>query len=274
MASGKLWDYVASGARALGGLGPLGRSGGLAGSWLVKSAGGVGRPGSTAGFGASPAGGGGLGGPLRAGSGGMVGPQALSRPELERLRWTDRAGGCVPDARHVQVADVVRRVLRGGGRSASVSVRIPVGLPVVVADARRLEAALAGLVDHAVRRNPPGVRVLVRIDPVPGPGGPGGLGFPGFPGSPEVPAGELARVELRVVDQGPSELPEARHWLPAGVRAAEPGGPADGREPGGAGDAAGPSVPALVRAAGGRLGVEQTPGGGVTVVLVLTVAGD
>ncbi|WP_327683384.1 ATP-binding protein [Kitasatospora sp. NBC_00458] len=272
MAGGKLWDYVASGARALGGFGPRARAGASAGAWLLKGSGG-GRPGGATAPGAVPAVGG-PGGPGRFGSGGMVGPQPLSRTELERLRWTDRVGGCVPDARHVQVADVVRRVLRGGGRSAAVSVLMPVGLPVVAADSRRLEAALAALVDHAIRRNPPGVRVLVRVDAVPGPGGPGRLGFPGASAVPEVPVGELARVELRVVDRGPSEMPEARHWLIAGARTGEPGGPDGGRGPGGPAGRVGPSVPALARAAGGRLGVEQTPGGGVTVVLVLSVAGD
>ncbi|MDY0813268.1 hypothetical protein [Kitasatospora purpeofusca] len=333
MAGGKLWGYVASGARALGGLGPLGRSGALAGARLLRGVGGGGRPepdrhGVML---AAPIGTVGAGSPSRSAVGGMAGPQLLSRPELERLRWIDRAGGCVPDARHVQVAEVVGRVLRGGGRGASVVVRLPVGLPVVVADAPRLEAALAGLVDHAIRRSPAGARVLVRADPLPGPdgllgargwagsGGVFGRGASGkgsfgkgvlgrraftggaFGGS-EAWTAEPARVELRVVDRGESEPAEARHWLLAGMYG-EPGIPGAGWPPGGglggpgsgggsgwavegAGDAAGPrrgtggpepvgpSISALVRAAGGRLRVEQTAGGGLTVVLVLAVARD
>ncbi|MFB8238560.1 hypothetical protein ACFC58_18600 [Kitasatospora purpeofusca] len=333
MAGGKLWGYVASGARALGGLGPLGRSGALAGARLLKGVGGGGRPepdrhGSML---TAPIGAVGAGSSGRSAVGGMAGPQLLSRPELERLRWIDRAGGCVPDARHVQVAEVVGRVLRGGGRGASVAVRLPVGLPVVIADAPRLEAALAGLVDHAIRRSPAGAGVLVRADPLPGPdgllgarggAGPGGVFGRGASGKGSLGKGALgkgaftggafggseawtaepARVELRVVDRGSSEPPEARQWLLAGMYG-EPGIPGAGWAPGGgfggpgsgggsgwavggAGDATaprrgtsgpepvGPSISALVRAAGGRLRVEQTAGGGLTVVLVLAVARD
>ncbi|WP_159394525.1 hypothetical protein [Streptomyces sp. NRRL S-495] len=182
------------------------------------------------------------------------------------------------------------------------------GLPVVIADAPRLEAALAGLVDHAIRRSPAGARVLVRADPLPGPDGllgarggvgPGGvfgrgasgkgslgrgvLGKGAFTGGAfggsEAWTAEPARVELRVVDRGASEPPEARQWLLAGMYGS-------GWAVGGAGDATasrrgtggpepvGPSISALVRAAGGRLRVEQTAGGGLTVVLVLAVARD
>ncbi|MFD8787617.1 hypothetical protein, partial [Kitasatospora sp. NPDC059599] len=78
------------------------------------------------------------------------------------------------------------------------------------------------------------------------------------------PRGEAAgpgrgRVVIRISDRGAHELPEAREWLLAGVR---PGGPV------------GPALHSLVLAAGGRLAVESTPGGGLTVVLLLTVAHD
>ncbi|MFJ3791138.1 hypothetical protein [Kitasatospora sp. NPDC090091] len=197
----------------------------------------------------------------------MAGPRPLSRAELERVHWTVRPIGCGPQAQHVQVAEVVQRVLRGGGRAAAVSTRIPGGLPVVKGDARRLETALAGLVDHAVRRNPAGAAVLVRAEVAAvGRAGPRRARGAEDVGGPEE-AGALdpasgwgggpARVEIRVVDRGPCELPEAREWLLAGMRT---GGPA------------GPAVHGLVRAAGGRLAVEQTPGGGLTVVLALAVA--
>ncbi|MEU9076043.1 hypothetical protein ACFYUY_25250 [Kitasatospora sp. NPDC004745] len=228
MARGKLWGYVASGARALGARGVPGRAGGGA----VDEAPGPFHPGA------------------------MAGPRALSGPELERLGWTGRQSGCEPRARHVQVAEVVRRVVRGGGRAAAVTVRVAPGLPVVAGDARRLEAALAGLVDHAVRRNPPGGRVLVRAEVAGGPG----------PAADELVAAGLGaaarprgRVEIRVSDRGTDALPEAREWLLAGVR---PDGPV------------GPTVHSLVLAAGGRVAVEPTPGGGLTVVLLLAVAHD
>ncbi|MFF1796218.1 hypothetical protein ACFVXQ_18695 [Kitasatospora sp. NPDC058263] len=265
MARGKLWGYVASGARALGGFGAFGAAaGGGRGGGPGAGEDGTGEKagfGPADGFGRPPA-------------GVMAGPRELSSPELERVRWTDRAEGCGPRAPHVQVADVVQRVLRGGGRAGQVAVRIPAGLPVVVADARRLESALAGLVDHAIRRSPWGARVLVRadvvdagaVDPgvrdfggrdVPRAGAGAGAGGAAGLASAAGPGAGRARVELRVVDRGQSELPEARQWLLAGLRSA---------------GAAGPAVDGLVRAAGGRLAVEQTPGGGLTVVLALSVA--
>ncbi|WP_395293182.1 hypothetical protein ACF9IK_05935 [Kitasatospora hibisci] len=197
----------------------------------------------------------------------MAGPRPLSRAELERVRWTVRPIGCGPQPQHVQVAEVVQRVLRGGGRAAAVSARIPGGLPVVKGDARRLETALAGLVDHAVRRSPAGSAVVVRAEVAAGgrtrprragdADDAGGLGGGGGPDPESGWRGAPARVEVRVVDRGPCELPEARQWLLAGMRTSGPVGPA---------------VHGLVRAAGGRLAVEQTPGGGLTVVLALTVA--
>ncbi|GAA2786151.1 hypothetical protein GCM10010505_12860 [Kitasatospora aburaviensis] len=197
----------------------------------------------------------------------MAGPRPLGRAELERVNWTVRPIGCGPQAQHVQVAEVVQRVLRGGGRAAAVAVRIPGGLPVVKGDARRLETALAGLVDHAVRRTPAGAAVVVRAEvAAAGRTGPrrahgaDDVGGAGGAGDPDPTGGwgtGPARVEVRVVDRGPCELPEAREWLLAGMRTSGPVGPA---------------VHGLVRAAGGRLAVEQTPGGGLTVVLALAVA--
>ncbi|MEU6968680.1 hypothetical protein AB0A71_13230 [Kitasatospora aureofaciens] len=229
MARGKLWGYVASGARALGAFGGAGGA---------EHKGAAGTPG---GLGPYP--------PVE-----MAGPRTLSRTELDQLRWTGRQAGCEPQARHVQVAEVVRRVLRGGGRAAAVTVRMAPGLPVVAGDARRMEAAVAGLVDHAIRRSPLGGRVLVRADiRRTGPTAPRtGVGR-------GTTAHRRERVEIRISDRGTYEPPEAREWLLAGVR---PSGPV------------GPALHSLVLAAGGRLVVEPTPGGGLTVVLLLTVAYD
>ncbi|RKT12025.1 hypothetical protein BX285_5990 [Streptomyces sp. 1114.5] len=281
MARVRLWGYVASGARVLGAIGTIG-----------GTAGGPGRRGGS----------GRAGGPATAEAedgtgpfqpGGMAAPRALTRTELERLGWTGRQAGCEPMARHVQVADVLRRVIRGGDRSAAVTVRVAPGLPVVTGDARRLEAAVAGLVDHAIRRSRPGGRVLVRADVARGrrvrraPGRPaprgrdvtrdssrdsaldatrnggrnGGLGTGLGTGRGTGPDGtrKRGRVEIRISDRGDHELPEAREWLLPDVRADGPVGPA---------------LHSLVLAAGGRLAVEPTPGGGLTVVLLLTVAYD
>ncbi|MFF4926660.1 sensor histidine kinase [Kitasatospora sp. NPDC001261] len=237
MARGRLWGYVATGAKALGALG------GTVGAVGTGRRGGSGRVGAAAPTGVEE-------GPGPYSPGAMAAPRALDRTELERLRWTGRQAGCEPMARHVQVADVVRRVVRGGGRAAAVTVRVAPGLPVVAGDARRLEAVLAGLVDHAIRRSPLGGRVLVRADVA---GGASALRAPGRT------AATRARVEVRVSDRGAYEPPEARERLIPGVRADGPVGPALHR---------------LVVAAGGRLAVEPTPGGGLTMVLLLTVAYD
>ncbi|MFD5464377.1 hypothetical protein ACFWIQ_16365 [Kitasatospora sp. NPDC127059] len=247
MTRGKLWGYVASGARALGALGGVGGAGAVD----RKDDGGA-----PDGLGPFP--------PTA-----MAGPRTLSRTELDRLSWTGRQAGCEPQARHVQVAEVVRRVVRGGGRAVAVTVRLAPGLPVVAGDARRMEAAVAGLLDHAIRRSPLGSRVLVRADVTrPGPAAPRTAAEPDITGQVTTGHGTSGRgtagrsrerVEIRISDRGTYEPPEAREWLLAGVRASGPVGPA---------------LHSLVVAAGGRLAVEPTPGGGLTVVLLLAVAYD
>ncbi|MEU3570646.1 hypothetical protein AB0E96_19815, partial [Kitasatospora sp. NPDC036755] len=127
MARGRLWGYVASGARALSAFG------GTVGAVGTGRRGRYGRTGGSA-VAAEE-------GPDPSSRGAMAAPRALTGPELERLRWTGRQDGCEPMARHVQVAEVVRRVVRGGGRAAAVTLRVAPGLPVVAGDARRLEAA-------------------------------------------------------------------------------------------------------------------------------------
>ncbi|MFJ7911181.1 sensor histidine kinase [Kitasatospora sp. NPDC096204] len=240
MARGRLWGYVASGARALG---ALGGTVGAVGAGGTGRRGGPGRVGARARAEAEE-------GPGPYSRGAPAAPRALSRTELERLRWTGRQEGCEPMARHVQVAEVLRRVVRGGDRAAAVTVRVAPGLPVVAGDARRLEAALAGLVDHAIRRSPPGGRVLVRADVA------GGTSVPRAPGRTAETRG---RVEIRVSDQGTHEPSEAREWLIGSGRTDGPVGPA---------------LRSLVVASGARLAVEPTPGGGLTVILLLTVAYD
>ncbi|WP_224283575.1 hypothetical protein, partial [Streptomyces sp. LS1784] len=74
---------------------------------------------------------------------------------------------------------------------------------------------------------------------------------------PRRAAATRGRVEIRISDRGAHEIPEAREWLITGARADGP---------------AGPALHSLVLAAGGGLTVETTPGGGLTVVLLLTVA--
>ncbi len=136
------------------------------------------------------------------------------------------------------VAAAVRSVngpAAGGAGAYVVRLQLPQGLPPVVAGGPELGAAVAALVGHAVRRSPPGVRVLVRALVADGPDG-----------RPE-------RVEVRVADRGPSVPGEADHWASGGLRESR-------------------AVDALVRAGWARFAVEATPGGGLTTVLALPLA--
>ncbi|WP_329493993.1 hypothetical protein [Kitasatospora herbaricolor] len=88
----------------------------------------------------------------------------------------------------------VRRAA-GGGRTAAVRLQLPADLPPVSADGTQLRLAVAALLEHALRRRPPGTKVLVRAEAVAGAEG-GGAG----------------RVEIRVVDRGASRPGEAKYW--------------------------------------------------------------
>ncbi|MCX5214123.1 hypothetical protein OG689_33515 [Kitasatospora sp. NBC_00240] len=101
-----------------------------------------------------------------------------------------------PGARLV-VADAAEavRLAAGGGRVPAVRVQLPADLPPVSADGAQLRLAVAALLEHALRRRPPGTKVLVRADAVAG-----------------VASGGAGRVEIRVVDRGASRPGEAKYW--------------------------------------------------------------
>ncbi|GAA4385355.1 sensor histidine kinase KdpD [Actinomadura verrucosospora] len=148
-------------------------------------------------------------------------------------------------ARPLAVEDVVPRAVASLDHpgAAGVRIRISGGLPEVPADPVLLQRVLANLIANAVRHNPPGERVTVTA------------------------SAHADRVELRVIDRGPG--------IPASERDAvfAPFQRLDDR-----GDGAGVGLGlALARgmteAMGGTLLPEETPGGGLTMVVTLRTGG-
>jgi two-component system sensor histidine kinase KdpD len=120
-----------------------------------------------------------------------------------------------------------------------VQIDIPEALPPVVADAALLSRALVNVLANALRHSPAGERVIITASPLPG------------------------RVEIRVVDRGPG-IPAAEH-----ARVFQPFqrlGDSDNRTGLGLGLALSRG---LVEAMSGALTLEDTPGGGLTMVIAL-----
>jgi two-component system, OmpR family, sensor histidine kinase KdpD len=134
--------------------------------------------------------------------------------------------------------EVVPRALAslpGGGRD--IEVDVPETLPRVAADAALLERAIANVVANARSWSPPGQPVQI-------------LG-----------SSAAGRVELRVVDRGPGiPVAERRRVFEPFQRL--------GDRPAGDGVGLGLAVArGFVEAMGGELAIEETPGGGLTMVL-------
>ncbi|WEO96233.1 DUF4118 domain-containing protein [Streptomyces sp. FXJ1.172] len=150
-------------------------------------------------------------------------------------------GTVTPIIRETGLDEVVPMAL-GGVPEDSVELDIPETLPMVHIDRGLLERAVANVVENAVKYSPPG-------EPV--------LGF----------ASALAdRVELRVVDRGPGVPDEAKD------RIFEPF-QRYGDAPRGVGVGLGLAVArGFAEAVGGTLHAEDTPGGGLTMVLAVPTA--
>ncbi|MDQ0751801.1 two-component system sensor histidine kinase KdpD [Streptomyces africanus] len=158
--------------------------------------------------------------------------------DMSRLR----TGTVTPLIREIDLDEVVPMAL-GGVPDGSVGLDVPETLPMVDVDPGLLERAMANLVENAVKYSPSGTPVLVA-------------------------ASALAdRVEVRVVDRGPGVPDEAKE------RVFEPF-QRHGDAPRGAGVGLGLAVArGFAEAMGGTLGAEDTPGGGLTMVLTLRAAG-
>ncbi|WP_432087361.1 MULTISPECIES: ATP-binding protein [unclassified Streptomyces] len=157
--------------------------------------------------------------------------------DMSRLR----TGTVAPLMRVVDLDEVVPMAL-GGVPDGSAELDIPETLPMVEVDKGLLERAVANIVENAVKYSPGGVPVAVTASTL----------------------GD--RVELRVVDRGPGVPDEAKD------RIFEPF-QRFGDAPRGSGVGLGLAVArGFVEAMGGTLGAEDTPGGGLTMVLTLPAA--
>ncbi|MFD7261087.1 ATP-binding protein [Streptomyces sp. NPDC059874] len=157
--------------------------------------------------------------------------------DMSRLQ----TGTVVPIIRVTDLDEVVPMAL-AGVPDASVELDIPETLPMVAVDRGLLERSVANIVENAVKYSPAGETVLVS-------------------------ASALAdRLELRVVDRGPGVPDEAKD------RIFEPF-QRYGDAPAGAGVGLGLAVArGFLEAMDGTLTAEDTPGGGLTMVLTLPIA--
>ncbi|WP_432094732.1 DUF4118 domain-containing protein [Streptomyces sp. bgisy100] len=157
--------------------------------------------------------------------------------DMSRLQ----TGTVSPLIREADLDEVVPMAL-GGVPDGSVVMDIPEDLPMVRVDPGLLERSVANLVENAVKYGPPGRPVLVAASAL----------------------GE--RVELRVVDRGPGVPDTGKD------RIFEPF-QRYGDAPRGAGVGLGLAVArGFAEAMGGTLAAEDTPGGGMTMVLALRAA--
>ncbi|MGW1674526.1 ATP-binding protein [Streptomyces sp. NPDC002324] len=159
--------------------------------------------------------------------------------DMSRLQ----TGTVAPLIREIDVDEVVPMAL-GGVPEDSVDLDIPETLPMVAVDPGLLERSVANLVENAVKYSPAGERVLVAASAM------------------------ADRVEVRVVDRGPGVPDEAKD------RIFEPF-QRYGDAPRGAGVGLGLAVArGFAEAMGGTLNAEDTPGGGLTMVLTVPAASD
>jgi two-component system sensor histidine kinase KdpD len=157
--------------------------------------------------------------------------------DMSRLQ----AGAVSVDVKSVGLEEVVPAAVAGLTRAASaVTIDIPETLPPVATDPALLERAVANIVENAVKASGPD-------------------------GTVRVEAGQVGeRVDLRVVDQG--------HGIPTAARDSvfEPFQRVTDH---GTGVGLGLAIArGFVEAIGGELTIEDTPGGGVTMVIALPVA--
>ncbi|MET8248372.1 sensor histidine kinase KdpD [Streptomyces sp. NPDC005202] len=158
--------------------------------------------------------------------------------DMSRLQ----TGTVTPLIREIDLDEVVPMAL-GGVPEDSVALDIPETLPMVAVDPGLLERSVANLVENAVKYSPPREPILVSASSI------------------------ADRVEVRVVDRGPGVPDEAKD------RIFEPF-QRHGDAPRGAGVGLGLAVArGFAEAMNGTLTAEDTPGGGLTMVLSLRAAG-
>jgi two-component system sensor histidine kinase KdpD len=138
----------------------------------------------------------------------------------------------------VGLEEVVPAAIKGlGDRGHAVEMRVEETLPRVHADAALLERVVANLVDNALAWSPPDQTVRVEAGAIAG------------------------RVDLRVVDRGPGIPPDQRERVFQPFQRL-------GDQSNGAGTGLGLAVAhGFVEAMGGEITVEDTPGGGLTMIV-------
>jgi two-component system, OmpR family, sensor histidine kinase KdpD len=158
--------------------------------------------------------------------------------DMSRLQ----SGALVVTTRPVGLEDVVAAALASLSSAALVDVNVPEALPPVLADAALLERAVANIIANAVGFSPAGLAVKVDAAAVAG------------------------RVDLRVADRGQGiPVAERERVLRPFQRL--------GDNPNGAGVGLGLAVAnGFVTAMAGDLIIEDTPGGGATLVVSLPQA--
>ncbi|WNZ08171.1 ATP-binding protein [Streptomyces sp. 11x1] len=143
--------------------------------------------------------------------------------------------------REIDLDEVVPMAL-GGVPEGSVGLEIPESLPMVAVDPGLLERSVANIVENAVKYSPPATPVQVSASALAG------------------------RVEVRVADRGPGVPDEAKDRIFAPFQR-------HGDAPRGAGVGLGLAVArGFAEAMGGTLDAEDTPGGGLTMVLTVRAA--
>ncbi|MFD9511827.1 ATP-binding protein [Streptomyces mirabilis] len=154
--------------------------------------------------------------------------------DMSRLQ----TGTVTPLIREIDLDEVVPMAL-GGVPEGSAELDIPETLPMVAVDPGLLERAVANLVENAVKYSPSDEPVLVAASAM------------------------ANRVEVRVVDRGPGVPDEAKDRIFAPFQRY-------GDAPRGAGVGLGLAVArGFAEAMGGTLNAEDTPGGGLTMVLTV-----
>ncbi|MGI5350379.1 ATP-binding protein [Streptomyces sp. CA-250714] len=157
--------------------------------------------------------------------------------DMSRLQ----TGTVTPLIRPVDLDEVVPMAL-GGVPDGSVELDIPETLPMAEVDKGLLERAVANVVENAVKYSPEAEPVIVSAS---------ALG---------------SRVEIRVIDRGPGVPEEVKQRIFAPFQRY-------GDAPRGAGVGLGLAVArGFVEVMGGTITAEDTPGGGLTMVLTLKTA--
>jgi two-component system sensor histidine kinase KdpD len=158
------------------------------------------------------------------------------------------AGVLEPEHQAIDVAELVRHrigVLAALLRDFTVVADIEPGLPLADGDYGQLEEVLTNLLGNAARHAPAGSRIEVRARELP----------------IDIAAG-LAFVAISVVDHGPGIDPAARERVFEAFQ----------RGPGSRSTGLGLAIcQAIVKLHGGTIRIDETPGGGATVVFTVPV---